>query len=50
MTRRKFILALTSLAAGTQLASLFPLKSLIASPSKDGIVMRDGWILKEADL
>lgn len=50
MTRRNFILAILALATGSQLAKLYPFQSRITTPSNDGVVMRDGWILSETDL
>jgi hypothetical protein len=50
MTRRKFILAIGSFAFSAKLASLVPFASSLKLPSNDGIVMRNGWILKETDL
>ena len=50
MTRRNFILAMLAFTASSQLANLFPLSALRTTPSKEGLVMRDGWILLETDL
>lgn len=50
MTRRSFILIMLGLATSSQLANLFLLNSLSDKSSKDGIVMRDGWMLSVTDL
>lgn len=40
------MLAILALTASSQ----FLLRALGTTPSKDGLVMRDGWILLETDL
>lgn len=50
MTRRNFILTLFSLATAAQLKITYPFKLLSKIPTKDGVIIKNGWILKETDL
>lgn len=51
ISRRKFIVTLLSLASLAHLKTAYPFSKFLSNtPDKDGIIIKNGWVLKESDL